>query len=191
MSNKTIKLPLHCGKINASSKRQARVLFELKNGIKIADAEIEGLWKQFNELPENGEYVISEPSAYDNDHRVIVCEAGIFPYGKGQEIEGALSRENVKVGTVRLADGFYISSLHRGSLIFLSNKRDVREYVRKCCSAEIRHEMSRHEATEIVSKLSDEKIDLLIKQVWERYPSLPEGETSNAGADWHWNDRDA
>lgn len=188
MSNKTIKLPLHCGKINANSKRQARALFELKNGAGVADVEISSVWPQFIELPEIGEYVISEPSAYDNDHRVIICNDGIFPYAKGQEIEGVLSREN---GKVRLADGFYISAIHRGSLIFLSNKRDVREYVRKCCSSEIRHEMSRHEATAIVSKLPDEKIDLLIKQVWERYSSLPESETKNSGAEWHWNDRDA
>lgn len=188
MSKKTIKLPLHCGKINANSKRQARALFELKNGAGVADVEISSAWEQFNELPETGEYVISEPSAYDNDHRVVICESGIFPYLKGQEIDGVLSREG---GKVRLADGFYISAIHRGSLIFLSSKRDAREYVRKCCSSEIRHEMSRHEATAIVSKLPDEKIDLLIKQVWERYSSLPESETKNSGAEWHWNDRDA
>lgn len=189
MSKKTIKLPLHCGKINANSKRQARALFELKNGAGVADVEIYSVWPQFIELPDFGEYVISEPSAYDNDHRVIICDDGIFPYGKGQEVAGVLSREN---GKVKVADGYYLGAIHRGSLIFLQNKIDAREYVRKCCSTEIRHEMSRHEATEIVSKLPDEKIDLLIKQVWERYPSLPEGETSNSGAaDWHWNDRHA
>lgn len=188
MSKKTIKLPLHCGKINANSKRQARALFELKNGAVVTDVEISSVWKQFNELPETGEYVISEPSAYNNDHRVIVCKAGIFPYLKGQEIDGVLSRE--EGGKVKVADGYYLSAIHRGSLIFLQNKRDAREYVRKC-SEDIRHELSRHEATAIVSKLPDEKIDMLIKQVWERYPSLPEGETSNSSAEWHWNDRDA
>lgn len=188
MSKKTIKLPLHCGKINANSKRQARALFELKNGAAVNDVEISSAWEQFNELPETGEYVISEPSAYDNDHRVLVCDAGIYPYLKGQEIEGVLSREG---GKVRLADGFYISAIHRGSLIFLSSKRDAREYVRKCCSSDIRHELSRHEATEIIASLGDEKVDLFIKQVWDRYSSLPESETKNSDADWHWNDRDA
>lgn len=188
MSNKTIKLPLHCGKINANSKRQARALFELKNGAVITDVEISSVYPQFIELPEVGCYVISEPSAYKNDHRVIICEAGIFPYNHGQEIAWVLFREG---GKVRLADGYYISAIHRGSLIFLQNKRDAREYVRKCCSEDIRHELSRHEATAIVSKLPDEKIDMLIKQVWERYQSLTEGETSNSSAEWHWNDRDA
>lgn len=185
--NKDIKLPLNKGVVGAASKRQARVLFELKNGFHVTDVEVSAVWPQFSELPESDFYVAKEAFCYDNDHRVIVCEAGIFPYGKGQEIAGVLVREN---GCVMVMDGYYLSTIHRGSLIFLRNKTDARIYVRKCCSVDIEHELSRSETTEILTRMSDEKIDLFIQQVWSEYQALQDEDTS-VGGDWHWNDRDA
>ncbi len=184
-----VKLPLHCGKVNANSKRQARVLFELKNEILVCDADIARAWAKFDELPELGEYELSsEPSAYYNDHRVVICSDGIFPYQHGQEIEGILRRDG---RTIHVSDGYYIGVLHRGSLVSLRYKKYVREYVRRCCTSDIRHEASKHEATAMVSKMADEAIDLMIRQVWLEYPLLPEEDTAkNSGAEWHWNDRD-
>lgn len=178
----TVVLPLYRGKVGANSKRQARVMFMLKNNKPVDDVEIAQAWPTFSDLPELGQYNTKEPFCYSNDHKVVVCSEGIFPYEN--EVSGVIQRE--KSGVV-VTDGYYLAAIHRGSLVALSDKVSVREYVRRCCT-DIKGEWEKYEATLLVESMSDEVIDRFVNQVWPKFSTLPEPYTK--GADWHWNDRD-
>ncbi len=181
-----MKLPLSCGKIPASSKRQARVLFAIANDAVVTDTDIVGVWPAFVELPEEATYALSEPSAYSNDIRFIICQYGVFQFAQGQEIENVLVREGRKLV---VTDGYYVGVLHKGTISFLSKKQDLREYARKSCD-ELRHKLSAYEAVNLFDSLHQEQIDRFLAQIRPGYENLPESDVVPS-SDWHWNDRDA
>ncbi len=181
-----MKLPLYCGKINATSQRQARTLFAIANEVEVTDVEIAGVWPAFVELPEEATYAIEEPSAYSNDIRFIICQYGIFPYAHNQEIEGVLKRNGRKL---EVTDGYYVGVLHTGTIAFLSKKQDLREYARKSCD-ELRHKLSAYEAVKLFDSFTPEQIDRFLAQIRPGYTDLPESDVVPS-SDWHWNDRDA